>query len=221
MVYVSWQDAIAYCQWLNECLKAIAPQRLTQLKSGEPEQNEVGFWRCLAEGTLHVTLPSEAEWEYAARGAGGCRYPWGDEPDPQKANYDETGLSETSAAGCFPAGISPFGVEDLSGNVWEWTRSLWCDYPYPKPGEQRQQRENLKWEELLWGREYESRVLRGGSFGNDQYYARCASRNGFGPDSRSTLLRVPHCGVPILVVSVLWLFSDLWLFSALLFFFAA
>ena len=124
VVYASWQDAIAYCQWLNESLKAIALQRLMQLKSGETDQNEVGFWQGLADGTLHVTLPSEAEWEYAARGVDGRRYPWGNEPDSQKANYDDTGLFETSAVGCFPAGISPFGVEDLSGNVWAmpWSR---------------------------------------------------------------------------------------------------
>jgi len=165
VVYVNWQGAIAYCQWLNERLKAIAPQRLTQLKSGEPDQNEAVFWQGLAEGTLHVTLPSEAEWEYAARGSDGCRYPWGNEPNPQKANYDDTGINETSAVGCFPAGVSPFGIEDLSGNVWEWTRSVYEGYPYPEQGTKRQQREDLKAE----GR----RVLR------------CAARNGYDPGSRN------------------------------------
>ena len=178
VVYVSWQGAIAYCQWLNERLKAIAPQRLTQLKSGEPDQNEAGFWQGLAMGTLHVTLPSEAEWEVAARGADGRRYPWGNEPNPQKANYDDTGINETSAVGCFPAGVSPFGVEDLSGNVWEWTRSVWGDYPYPIPGEERQQRENLDAKG--------SRVLRGGAFYNSQHYVRCASRNYYDPDNRNS-----------------------------------
>ncbi|MEI7869538.1 MAG: SUMF1/EgtB/PvdO family nonheme iron enzyme [Candidatus Methylumidiphilus sp.] len=176
VVYVNWQGAIAYCQWLNERLKAIAPQRLTQLKSGEADQNDAGFWQGLAEGTLHVTLPSEAEWEVAARGTDGRRYPWGNEPNPQKANYGDTGINETSAVGCFPAGISPFGVEDLSGNVWEWTRSLWGDYPYPKPGEQRQQREDLKAE----GR----RVLRGGAFIFNHEDVRCASRINLDPDYR-------------------------------------
>ncbi|MCX7110945.1 MAG: SUMF1/EgtB/PvdO family nonheme iron enzyme [Proteobacteria bacterium] len=179
VVYVSWQDSIAYCQWLNERLKAIAPQRLTQLRSGEADQNEAVFWQGLAEGTLHVTLPSEAEWEYAARGVDGCRYPWGNEPDPERANYGDTGINETSAVGCFPAGVSPFGIEDLSGNVWEWTRSIWDDYPYPKPGEQRQQREDLKAE----GR----RVLRGGAFNLNLEYVRCAARYFNGPGSRNNL----------------------------------
>ena len=178
-VFVFWRDAIAYCQWLNERLMAIAPQRLMQLKSGEPDQIEVGFWQGLAEGTLHVTLPSEAEWEYAARGSDGHRYPWGNEPDPQKANYGNNGINETSAVGCFPAGVSPFGIEDLSGNVWEWTRSVRGDYPYPKPGKERQHRENLDAEG--------PRVLRGGAFGYSQDFVRCAFRYDAGSDSRVNL----------------------------------
>ena len=178
-VFVFWRDAIAYCQWLNERLMAIAPQRLMQLKSGEPDQIEVGFWQGLAEGTLHVTLPSEAEWEYAARGSDGHRYPWGNEPDPQKANYGNNGINETSAVGCFPAGVSPFGIEALSGNVWEWTRSVRGDYPYPKPGKERQHRENLDAEG--------PRVLRGGAFGYSQDFVRCAFRYDAGSDSRVNL----------------------------------
>ncbi|HUW94684.1 MAG TPA: SUMF1/EgtB/PvdO family nonheme iron enzyme [Anaerolineae bacterium] len=168
-VWVRWDEALAFCRWLGE-----------------------RFRERLPEGYV-VALPSEAEWEKAARGgeqvparprissfASGVglpgevalsenlhaqrRYPWGDRADSTRANYDATGVGGTSAVGCFAPGASPYGVEDLSGNVWEWTRSLWRDYPYvPDDG-----REDLRAEG--------PRVLRGGAFHADPRGVRCAFR---------------------------------------------
>jgi iron(II)-dependent oxidoreductase len=101
-------------------------------------------------------------------------YPWGEEADPDCANYNDTGIATTSAVGCFPGGVSPYRAEDLSGNVLEWTWSLWGEgfskpdfgYPYnPKDG-----RENLEADDGF------CRVFRGGAFYYNTSYSRCAYR---------------------------------------------
>lgn len=135
VVYVSWEDARAYCRWLTE-------------RTGK-------LWR----------LPTEAEWEKAARGTDGRIFPWGSERDPDKLNSFEKGPRVTTPVGRYsPAGDSPFGLADAAGNVWEWTSSLWKPYPYRADD----------------GRESEDivdvRVVRGGSFVN-VLDARCAVRN--------------------------------------------
>jgi formylglycine-generating enzyme required for sulfatase activity len=169
-VWATWYEALAFCQWLTELFHARLPKGYV------------------------VSLPSEAEWEKAARGgeqvpippergsfATGLRvpgrvpvtdnpmthrlYPWGNQPDSGRANCHETGIGETSAVGCLPGGASPYGVEDLSGNVWERTRSMYLGYPYdPADG-----REDLQ----AGGR----RVVRGGAFSEGQRFARCACRS--------------------------------------------
>jgi iron(II)-dependent oxidoreductase len=74
-------------------------------------------------------LPTEAEWEKAAKGKEGFIYPWGNEWDPARANFKDTGLRSTAVVGSFGAGASPYGAEDMVGNVWEWTADWYQAYP--------------------------------------------------------------------------------------------
>lgn len=109
-------------------------------------------------------LPSEEEWERAARGPNGTKYPWGNQDvDPSRANYDESLLGHPTPAGQYPAGASPEGVHDLAGNVWEWTSS-----EYAKGSGS-----------LVW---------RGGSFAYSRRYVRSSCRFTFPPGGHSPVL---------------------------------
>jgi formylglycine-generating enzyme required for sulfatase activity len=90
VVVISWHEAEAYANWLSE-------------KTGH-----------------HYRLPTEAEWEKAARGTKGFKYPWGEHFDKNSCNSGELGLNRTSPVGIFPEGKSPYGCFDMAGNVWEW-----------------------------------------------------------------------------------------------------
>jgi len=170
VVNVSWHEALAYCDWLTQELSECVwtPDALVRVL--RPKGMDCKPWR--------VTLASEAEWEKAARGTDGRICPWEGPADPNKANHLETGIGGTSAVGCFPGGASPYGVEELSGNVWEWTRSLWGTYPY-QPGKDR---------ETLKAGEDQIRVVRGGSFNRTGRGVRAAYRYRYGPVNRDNYL---------------------------------
>jgi formylglycine-generating enzyme required for sulfatase activity len=101
VVCVSWYEAVAYTRWLSE-------------QTGHP-----------------FRLPTEAEWEKAARGPEGLIWPWGNEWLAGHANGEAAGIDKTMPVGSYPDGASYYGVLDMAGNAWEWTTTKWMkDYPY-------------------------------------------------------------------------------------------
>ena len=153
---VSWPDALAYCRWLGATLRDWpgTPPRLRRwLDAG---------WR--------VTLPSEAEWEKAARGADARIYPWGDVPRRDRANFG--GAGGPTPAGSFDCPECPFGLSDMSGNVWELTRSPYQPYPYDETDDTG----DLAADALF--------VMRGGSFVDPEGTVRAAVRGGADPGVR-------------------------------------
>jgi formylglycine-generating enzyme required for sulfatase activity len=141
VVHVCWYDALAYCRWLSEV-------------TGKS-----------------YSLPSEAEWEKAARGADGRIYPWGDHWDATRCNSKEGDQGNTTPVGAYPEGASPYRLLDMTGNVWEWTRSVWGHYPYPTG-----LREQARYEKLT-GERNAPCVLRGGALNHLRRHMRCAYRH--------------------------------------------
>jgi formylglycine-generating enzyme required for sulfatase activity len=153
VVDVSWHDARAFCAWLTEAHRASG--------AGTPPQ---------------FRLPTEAEWEHAARGTDGRAFPWGDAWDAGRANTRDGGAGATTPVGAYQAGASPYGCLDMAGNVWEWTASLDALYPYaPHDGREDPERP---------GR----RILRGGCYANPHSFARCACRFRLLPAVRNEFL---------------------------------
>lgn len=143
VVKVSWHEAVSYSQWLDARLRqTVAPAALRDLLSQGAGQS------------CRVTLPSEAEWEKAARGTDGRIYPWGNTFDASKVNSSESGKGGPAAVGSYPGGASPDGLLNMSGNIWEWTRSHYQPYPYRRDDGR---------EDLAAGEDVR-RVVRGGSF---------------------------------------------------------
>ncbi|KPA18998.1 Sulphatase-modifying factor domain protein [Candidatus Magnetomorum sp. HK-1] len=178
VIRISWFEALAFTRWLTE--RWIEKGLITQ------------DW--------YVTLPSEAEWEKAARGGreiptnpfivsasnnakylsmdyqlvrNKCEkrtYPWGNKWDINFVNSEETEILTTNTVGCFGKGISPYGCEDMCGNVWEWTRSIEKKYPYHS-GDGRESI-NTPISKI---------IKRGGSNKDEEKFQHCATRQGQPP----------------------------------------
>ena len=145
VVNVGWDDAVAFCVWVSET-------------TGR-----------------QVHLPTEAQWEKAARGTDGREYPWGNEvPNANLANFDWN-VNDTTEVGKYsPAGDSPYGLADMAGNVWEWTADWYSDTYYASSPASNPQGPTTG----------QYRVLRGGGWGFNSSGVRAAFRVGSEPTIR-------------------------------------
>jgi len=162
VVGVCWYEADAFCRWLTQTRK---------------------------DGYAY-SLPDEDQWEAAAAGFENREYPWG-KWEEGRCNTSESNIDKTSAVGIFAKGDTPEGISDLAGNVWEWTMS---DYHSQKPltdfrfdVDLQKLLDDEKFDELrskLKEKDRQLPLLRGGSWDNNRYNARCAYRNRSDPDNR-------------------------------------
>lgn len=162
VVGVNWYEAVRYCEWLTELGRSsgkLGPRQVTR-------------------------LPTEAEWEKAARGTRGLLYPWGNEFSNAKCNVRSSGLGLVVSVGRYsPAGDSRYGVADMIGNVWEWTSSVWGasgDRPLRTYGQRVRTPEKLQADAPPEFR----RVIRGGAYYYFDWCARAATRNAMLPLTR-------------------------------------
>ncbi|NIM11161.1 MAG: SUMF1/EgtB/PvdO family nonheme iron enzyme, partial [Candidatus Aminicenantes bacterium] len=144
VVVISWYEACAYAEWLSR-------------KTGD-----------------RYVLPSEAQWEKAARGSEGFSYPWGKKWKEDHCNSVECGVGRTSPIGMFPKGESPYGCMDMAGNVWEWCADWYEKDYYKKSPDQNPQGPG----------DGSDRVVRGGGWFNARWYCRAACRNARRPAFR-------------------------------------
>jgi formylglycine-generating enzyme required for sulfatase activity len=145
VVGIIWYEAEAYATWLSK-------------RTGHPYR-----------------LPTEAEWEKAARGTKGFKYPWGDEFDKNLCNSSESGLYHTRPVGIYPKGKSPYGCFDMAGNVWEWCSDWYIDKYYANSPDRNPKGPS----------DGADRVFRGGSWLHGARYCRSAYRDLSFPRDRS------------------------------------
>jgi formylglycine-generating enzyme required for sulfatase activity len=155
VVNVSWQETEAFCQWATTLLQASPSASLAK----------------------KVRLPTEAEWEKAARGTDGRFYPWGDEaPGLTTCNYSEI-VKDTTPVGQFsPQSDSPYGCVDMAGNVWDWTADWYNPGYYQNSPKKNPQGPDTG----------QAHALRGGALNSLNILVRCAARTRFGPALRFT-----------------------------------
>ncbi|MBN2548374.1 MAG: SUMF1/EgtB/PvdO family nonheme iron enzyme [Anaerolineales bacterium] len=146
VVYVSWHDALAFCQWASQA-------------AGQP-----------------IRLPTEAEWEKAARGTDGRTFPWGEAlPDEKRCNFNDNIKDTTPVGQHSPQGDSPYGCADMAGNVREWCADWFDEGEYARRGQTIVR-------DPQGPHRGEHRALRGGSYSSYASNARCASRDKSGPN---------------------------------------
>ncbi len=162
VVGVTWYEAMAYCRWWT-------------LAFGEKWAEQHGHPKL-----VQLRLPTEAEWEFAARGFDERQYPWGEELSAlERANYDDSKIKRTTTVGCYPAGKTTDEIFDLAGNVWEWCYDAYDENYYQKCKQQGVNQNPVNIGDLTM-----ARVLRGGSWNDHPIDLRAADRNGDDPSGR-------------------------------------